>query len=382
MNKSPTIIKFEGKHFSRLLNELYRKKIPLGNVHSDKDSITMTVPYDKVKLCEAMATEYDLVFSVIATKGVLGGVKFCKWHAGLIVGVILAIILIGVISQFVLKIDIKCDNDIYKSEIEQLLKHNNINIFSPKSVCKSDEIERMLVENITEISFASVYLSGIALKIDVVSFIPPDTPTVTDRIVSEFDGIITRILVSSGTALVKPDDRVMKGDELIGAYHIIDNDKYDDVIDGEKVPVEAKGEVYARVFYSTRLYIPDEALVSERTGRKKIVKDISIGRWNIGKKSVSPYERYESVVSIEYFFAVIPIKVVTTTFYEINDICVEHEVYAQEMIRKAKADLFESIPKGAQILKEYTIDKGETGNRLIDIYYEVEQRIDNGGQKY
>lgn len=377
MKYSKSTLNFNAKTPSKILNELLRKKLKLSNVELKEDNLVVTVANSDYYKCKQVADLFNCEVCVIGNSGVLGAFCWIKLHVGLIIGMMIFMAVILILSQFVLKIEVKCDKPQFNGEIEQLLKRNGFTYGKAINSVDTDEVELLVTENIEEVSFVTAFIEGVSLKLEVVTVHIPLIPDENrEQIVSMYDAIVTRVMVTSGTALVKPEQRVLKGEQLIGDYVVIDNDKYDDILDGEKVKVAPKGEVYGKVYYHKRIVIPAIAYTTVRTGNKQTVRNMYISDNKIGKEKACKYERYEAVTTYAIINVLIPIKVKTTVYYEIKDIEISREVYKESMINKTREEMLNSLPRNANVLNSWIIQKEGCNLDTFDVYLEAEQRLD------
>lgn len=362
---------------AKIINESARRNIVLKNVKTKANSLCVTLSQERVKEMVRIAELFNAETQIVSQKGLGGGLKYISVHAGLVVGVLLAIIVTGILSCFVVKFDINCDLPQYSGEVEKLLADNNIIPFTARSQIDTNAVEKLVLEQVKEAVFVSCHIEGMSLNIDVVCEEYPDEIKGNEGSINCVqEGVVTRVIVRSGTAVVKQGDRVKIGDTLIGDYYIVDNDKYDDVIDGEHLPMPAKGEVYGSVYHHIRLYIPSVAISCVRTGNKQTIRTLSIGNINIGKEKASKFEKYESVVSYSMIEGIIPIRVKTVTYYELVDTEIDRDVYRENMLLKAREEIISKIPTHGKIISDNTVSKTVDNQEVIDIYYEVEQRLD------
>ena len=135
------------------------------------------------------------------------------------------------------------------------------------------------------------------------------------------------------------------------------------------------GEVYGTVYYNERIVVTDTKIVMERTGRIQTIRQLLM--WGEPKPVSPEFSTCETEQKVSYISGIIPIKLVTTVFYETAAVTVPYDYMAEEelLYHEALARirlLFppESIPKN-----HWKISKKIDKNYVIDVYYEVEQRI-------
>lgn len=377
-------IKFIGtkQNLIKILTELNRKKIEVRNVNIGDNKLICKIRSGSYHIAEGAAELFNTDICRVNTYGLLGGMHRMAVNSAVIIGFIIGIAIVSIIGQYLLKIDIKCDNATYLGQIEQLVSESGVKLWKPTRDINCDQVERILVESIDEVVMATVYKDGISVVVDVVTTSQAELPPIKqDKLISEYDGIITRIIVTSGTASVKVNDRVMKGDTLIDGYINTNKGDYQEPGDEVKVPVNADGEVYAKVYYSKRLYAEDNMVLTKRTNNVKMIREYYIRGKLLGKEHNPPYDRYEKVTKSSKIDFILPITVATHYYYEVIEEVIPYEAYKEEMLIKIKSEMYDELPPASQVLKEWVI-VDPNNKAIIDYYMEVEQRIDNGGRIY
>lgn len=116
------------------------------------------------------------------------------------------------------------------------------------------ELQNKIVEDNPNISFASVYKRGSFLVVEVITAQNPPSPIECKDILASEDGVVEKIVVLRGTALVAVGDEVKKGQPLVGAYYLA----------GEQiVPTKPVAEIYLKTKFSLSLKVDgcDEVFV-------------------------------------------------------------------------------------------------------------------------
>ena len=106
-----------------------------------------------------------------------------------------------------------------------------------------------------------VYIKEELDKPDLIDYTKP-VP-----VISDYDAIVTRVVVLTGTAAVKNGDTVLKGQTLI--YPYLTNKKENEETEEIRVDIRATGMVYGRVWYKESFVLSDETIITKRTGKYK-----------------------------------------------------------------------------------------------------------------
>lgn len=360
------------RNANSLLRECTRKKIGIENLKRYKDYIEFNIKSNDYVAVIAILNAFSIDFQRVSYYGGARTIDIIKRRAFMIVGLMLGLAIVFFASQFVYKVEIDGDNR-YNGVIERLLIDSGINGVVYKGKIDTNALELKIVECIPEVTNATVYINGAVLKVNTVTNETPSVPIGANaRVLSAYQAIVTRIYVSSGTANVSVGDSVKKGDTLIEGHINTNKEDYQEPSDAKYVPVEAKGEVFGKVYYHKRLILSDSAVISEYTGKTETRRDLYIGNMRIGKAHKKPFENYSSNVSYASIGFILPIKVVTTVYRETTERIVTRDEYREWLLEKANDELLSQMPMDAVISDKEIIEIGDT----IDIYYEAEHRID------
>ena len=125
------------------------------------------------------------------------------------------------ISNFIWNIEIKGNTVISKEEILQNLNDNGLKIGTLKQKIDSKEIINNMRLQRNDIAWIGINITGTNAIVEVVE--ADEKPEIIDEneycnVVSDKEGVITKINVQNGTALVKEGDIIKKGSILIGGW--------------------------------------------------------------------------------------------------------------------------------------------------------------------
>ena len=370
-----TRIECEERNASRLLNTFLDKKVRIKNLKSKDGKLTFCIDDKNLKTVTQVLSAQRMEYRVLKRGGAYLAKKTALRYLSLVICALIALTGICLGTKVCLGVEIECADGTQRAQIMQILDEFGYKKYSRKTSLDTKALSYAITSEVDDIGFANCYFEGGILKIEVQNVHSDETPESYSRIVASCDGIITRVLVYSGTALVKAGDVVKAGDLLIDGYI----DTYPDTEDNERIAVEAAGEVYAECAYSARVTLSEKALERVRTGNSHKNTQIYVFGKPIGKAHVPKYAAYESVSESKTFGSVVPIKAVTTTYYEVEEreITLSQE-QIDEQITVYEMQLWQELPPQAKLLNNYTLRKRVDNLHIIDIYYIVEQAICQG----
>ncbi len=370
-----------GSNRTRLINKLKNENIPIYYLKTD-ESTTFWVKQNDLKKLKEFADLYGVQLEVVKTIGVAGSLEKIIKNLPYIAAVIICFVMLIISTQYVYNVKVEAQNDVYANKVELLLRENNIFGTIPKGKINLNEVENLILSNLSEVSFATCYIEGFSLKIKIVANDNPKQTEEKKNLHSDFDAVVTRIMVRSGTGEVAVGQRVKAGDVLIGGYHIADNTPSDGEENGDIIEVVADGEVYGKVYTHKRFVIPEQAYTFVKTGKSKIKRQIGFNKLAFIKSGKVPYEFYEVATTNIKLFGLLPLNITTYEYFELQKVQIEQNTYIENLKNKCDSEFIASLNLDAKLLvKNYEIKEVE-GIKYLDIFYETEQRIDNGGYNY
>ena len=294
--------------------------------------------------------------------------------------VLFLILVLGIIffsSHFVWNIEIIEENGLAIENIMEDIQEAGLKTGILKNDVDTKEIINKVRLERDDIAWMGIELKGTNAIVRLVK--AEEKPEIIDEdeycnIVSNKNGVITKINAQDGTANVKVGDTVSVGDVLINGW-----------MDGKYTGiryVHAKGEVEARVWYTMNKTIPYKTTEKQYTGNIETNYGIKINNFKINfPKGVSKFEFYDTIETenkIKLFSNFyLPISVVKTTHEEYGEV---QKTYSMEEAKKIgiqeiEEELESQIENQENIVNK-NINTYENENS-IDIYvtYEVLETI-------
>lgn len=370
-----TAIECEERNAPRLINTFLDKDIRVKNVKIADGKLSFCIDDKNLDRVKKTLESQKIQYTILKRGGSYMAKKLVLRYLSLAVCAVIAVTGICLGRGVCLGVEIACDNKSAKAQIEQILEDSGYGKYSRKSAVDTKALSYAIASGVEGIGFADCYFDGAILKIVVQEVHEGEEQEKYSKIVAACDGIITRVLVYSGTALVEAGDVVKAGDVLIEGYI----DTYPDTEENERIYVQADGEVYAECAYSARLTVSDKAVERVRTGNSYKNTELYVFGKRIGKAHTPKYAAYESVSESKTFGSVFPVFAVTTTYYEVEEreITLTSEQIDEQIIA-AQMQLWQELPPQAKLLNNYTLRKKVDNLHIIDIYYIVEQAICQG----
>ena len=353
-------ISIEGYYIERFINICGNEKITIWNLKRNKNvKLELNIGIKDLKKVAKIAKQTKCKMKIIKKKGL--PFLFNRYRKRKLFFVFLLVIIIGlgISSNFVWNIQIVEED---KESIENLypdVVESGLEIGKMKSKINTKDIINKVRLKRSDIAWMGIELKGTNAIVKVVK--ATAKPEIVDdneycNIVSDKQGIITKINAQNGTIAVKVGDTVNVGTTLINGWM---EGKYT----GLRY-VHAKGEIQAKVWHTKNKKILYNATEKTETGNIENKYQIKINNFEINlSKRLSKFKIYDTIV-LENKFKIfsdfyLPISLVKITNKEIKE---EQKNYNAE---QAKDLGIEQLQKE---LDNEIEDKSKVVNKIINTY--------------
>ena len=141
----------------------------------------------------------------------------------------------------------------------------------------------------------------------------------------------------------------------------------------DKIPVQASGEVWGKVYYQKKLYFANTTL-KKVYGKTKRVTKLSF----FGQKPKTPtckFEKYELEVSVAKNEFFVPYEVYTYEFREIASVSETLALTDEEMKLCAYSQVLGEIDTAVKVLDTYYEIKESADGKYVTVTVEAEEKI-------
>ena len=370
----------EGFFIERFINICISKKILLWNIKRKKSTIMYAnIGINDYKKLKPIAKKTKSKISIQNKKGlpfVVHKYRKRKIFVGLLAVIFIALF---VMSKFIWNIEIKGNNQIPKAEILEELNKQGLKIGAYKGKINSNSIINRVRLDRNDIAWMGIDLEGTNAIVEIKE--TSKAPEIIDEneycnIVSNKEGMITKINVQNGTAVVKEGDIVKQGDILVQGY-----------LEGKYTGiryVHAKADIEAKIWYSKKEKVFLKQQIQVPTGATEEKYTLNINNFKINfYKTLSKFENYDTInenkklMIFSNFY--LPIEITKKTNYEYVN---EEKIYTEEELiqltqEKIEEELKEEISQKENIINKQTNVYPNEDYIEVEVIYEVLENIGN-----
>lgn len=301
--------KVEGQNPQNFINALYNRNINLYGVSIIENGLICSVELEKFKHIQNMYANSNYKIAIISQPKYNSYKTFLKCNIGILISLIIITVALGIYSGRVWQFKVYGLDNVEYTQIEKNLNAMGVKRGMLKTSIDLSSVANNLVKNVEGVALASVNMVGTTLVITINEKI--DNSQLLDNegaIVAQNSCVITKIITTAGTALVKVGDKVAQGQTLIANYVIDAN--------GNRISSRARGEIWADVYYSYTKTFSSTNYSLKRSGKTQKVTFLE----NSSQSYACKYANYETETRTFYISNVLPLMVTEITFYELKQV--------------------------------------------------------------
>ena len=371
-------IKVESYYLERFINICISKKILLWNVKRKKSSILYaSISIRDYKKIRNISKKTKSIVKIQDKKGLPFIINKYKKRKLFLVLMITILIFMIITSNFIWNVEVIGNVSISSEEIIEELENNGLKIGTNKGKININLIINRVRLNRDDIAWIGINIKGTNAIVEIKE--AKKAPEIIDEdeycnIVSNKNGIITKINVQNGTANVKEGDIVKTGDTLVFGFL---EGKYT----GTRY-VHAIADIEAKVWYTKKekFYYNQQIRVPTSATEKKYTLNLNNFKINF-YKTLSKFKNYDTInenkklMLFSNFY--LPIEIIKTTNYEYEN---KDVTYTEEELKKiGTIELEEELKKEIQNEKNIVNEQINTyGNEEyieIEVIYEVLENV-------
>lgn len=320
-------ISIEGYYIERFINICRNKKITIWNLKRDKNvKLELNIAIKDLKKVAKIAKQTKCKMKITRKKGLPFIFNKYKKRKLFFVFLIVIIIILAISSNFIWNIQIIEEDKQNIQNLYQDVVDSGLQIGTMKAKINTKDIINKVRLKRDDIAWIGIELKGTnAIVRTVKATAKPDIVNDEDycNIVSDKQGIITKISAQNGTIAVKVGDTVNVGTTLINGWM---EGKYTGIR-----YVHAKGEIQAKVWHTKSKKILYNITERTETGNIENKYQIKINNFEINlSKRLSKFKIYDTIVEENKFKIFsdfyLPISLIKTTNKEVKEEQKKYEI--------------------------------------------------------
>lgn len=365
-------IKISGKDVKRFIHNLHKMHIELLNIVFEKNSVTIKVSEKDYKKILDIKTIYEI--EIVKVYGIAHLKYFIEKYWLFLVVLFLGFAMFLGLTNIIFEIEVVHNNKELRELIleeldkEGIHKHGIVVSYEKKEKIKTNILKKYK----DQIEWLEIERQGTKYTIKVEERkknqnMENNTP---QNIVAKKDGMIKKIVSSSGEILVKKDQYVKKGDILIGGT--IHNKEV------EVAKVRAEGTVYAETWYTVTVELPYHYYEEKKLDRYQKVIDI---KWFHHSYHCFDFKKFKTSKEEPIFELKNRLFPISISFVKQQEVEIIDKVYTKDnaistATEIAQKRLRDKLGENIEILFEKNLKITEEDSKIIVVmFYKVYEDI-------
>ncbi len=372
----------EGPALERFLNLAIRKGIWFWDIKRTNQALRVRMRVGGFSKLRPVARQTRSRVRIVKKNGLPFVVYRFKRRKGLLLGAVLFFAALYLLTSYVWFIEVKGLERLEPRVILEAAAGLGLRPGVPKWSLSSEAIEKGIVDRVPEIAWVGLRYHGTKVIIEAVekTHSPPVETTPPREIIAGKPGLVTKVLVLHGVAMVKEGDMVTPGQVLIWDPVVQPPDPGTSGL----TMVGARGEVKARVWYRGYERVSLEKEITIPTGNEFkrvsiVIKDREV---TITGREEIPFAHYRKKVEVKSLpgwrntNVPVELKIVTYSEVLVEAERLSHKEAQETAIKAVKDRLMRRIPTEARILeiKSEVLDADESGVGVV-VTIETEEEI-------
>ena len=299
-------IKVYGKNLQNFINALYSRNIKVYQLQNFTDYLQCAIDFCRLNDIQSLYANSSYKIEVIHHPRFKNLQDFLTRTIGVFLALTLFVFSIYIYNSKIWNYQIYGLNNVERCEIEEVLNENGGFIGAYKSNVNLDNLALQIIKSVDGVALASANIVGTTLIVTINEKID------NSALLGEFEsikstcvGVVSKIVTTSGTALVKVGDKVAQNQILIDNY-VLDSS-------GARILCKAKGEIYLEAYYSFTKVYHTINFRWEPSGRTQRIMQFDID----GDTKQCKFTKYQMKEREFYLSKILPIKVIDREYYEL-----------------------------------------------------------------
>lgn len=371
-------VSIKGRGTERFLNDCIRNKITVWNVkRGQENSLSFFIRLQDVHALRAVVKRNECKCRFEKRFGFPFFVQRSWRNNGFVLGLLAFLMVIFVLSNMIWGIKVEGASP----ETEHLIKKelSRIGVKTGKFqffVENPDDIQKSLTDNIQQITWVGVELTGTTYHLKVVEKNQPEEEELVSprHIVAKKEAVIKKMFVEQGQPLTTLNEHVNKGQVLVSG--LIGKED-------EQKEVAAKAEIFGETWYKSSITIPLKTTFDVLTGEAKFKHYLQFGSfkipiWGFGGNEFKSFEVEDDVHHLKFLKFTLPIAYVNETYLEKEEVKREYtfEQAKEAALDRGRKDIEDQLDEDEKVIGEKVLHQSnENGKVTLTVLYQAIENI-------
>lgn len=208
-------ITVKGEFPEKILNIFLSKKVSVWDIEKGKNEIILNISIKDFLKIRELRGKTRLKIKIAQKKGVIFIIKRYFKRIGIPVGVAVFFLTLYFLSLFIWNVEVVGNKNIETAKIFKKCSDLGVKNGTLISQIDSQLLREKLILACEGISWCSFNIEGSKITVNISEISKNNDENAPTNIISDYDGVITEILVESGTGMVNKGQAVQKGDLLV-----------------------------------------------------------------------------------------------------------------------------------------------------------------------
>lgn len=295
------VLELTGADIARSLRVMNDKKIPINNLRMiDELTVRFEASQKNIKQIEDIANRKGDHVRIISRTGLFWQIRSLRYRLILLCGFIMILTLSLYLPSRVLFVEVEGNEFIPDNLIINTAKDAGIEFGASRRAVRSEKMKNELLDAMPQLQWAGINTYGCRAVISVRERAVEnqiENQITAGNIIASHDGIVTKLIVNSGTGTCSVGQAVQKGQLLISGY----TDCGGVIIFGQ-----AKGEVYALTCHKKTVITPSENRIRGQSKGAKTKYSMIIGKKRINLYKGSGIYDGSCVKMVSQYYLALP----------------------------------------------------------------------------
>ncbi|KKI88566.1 stage IV sporulation protein [Bacillus sp. SA1-12] len=371
-------VSIQGRGTERFLNDCIREKIVVWNVRrNQKDGMHFFIRLQDVHALRRVVRKNECKCRFEKRLGFPFFLRRSWRNSGFVLGLLAFLFVIFALSNMIWGIKVEGASP----ETEHLIKKelSRIGVKTGKFqffVENPDEIQKSLTDNIEQITWVGVELTGTTYHLKVVEKNQPEEEKLVSprHIVAKKKATIKKMFVEQGQPLTTLHENVQKGQILVSG--LIGKED-------EQKKVAAKAEIFGETWHLSTITLPLKTTFHVLTGEDKHKHYLQLGSvkipiWGFKDPEFTSYIVEDDARHVNFLNFTLPIAYVKETYRENEKVTREYtEKQAKEAaLDRGRKNIEDKLGEGEKVIGEKVLHESiENGKVKLTVHYQVIENI-------